>query len=420
VAPPTARFQVAFDDVPMEPDPTWTDLDQDYPSLVAEYSIDRGRMYELDRCDTGRASVTLNDIAGVLDPTNSMGPFHNKIQPLKQARLALWNPVLEDWYTRFRGFVESFEYEFDASQQVNRVTVSLVDIFEIVAAVEMQPDYFGHTPPEASKGQVYFDATPDGDEHGMQLRINKILDDALIPDEFREVLSGNVSLKHTVYSPGELAAHGRYARFDPEGTAAATSWDFRSWKAGDGEAVAAHPTDTAHLRGFSMSRDLSKIINQAMATPIGISDANVTGQILQDSASVLDYGLRPWSVQDLLTKQGVTPAVTGALTETKKFAEYYKSQYKDPRTRVSSISFRSMHPGWVGAAACWALMSEVDISDRVTVTIGSPGGGGLAAVPYFVEGIHEQYRPLSGDLDDVTLTLDLSPASYFQNSPWYP
>ena len=87
---------------------------------IAEYTIDRGRTFELDRCDTGRATVMIHDTEGLLDPTNA-GDLG--IQPLLQARLAIWNPVLEDWYTRFRGFVEAVEFEFHPSQLVNTVTI---------------------------------------------------------------------------------------------------------------------------------------------------------------------------------------------------------------------------------------------------------------------------------------------------------
>ena len=177
IAPPTARFQIAFDDDTLEPDPTWTDMDDLLP--VAEYSIDRGRTYELDRVDAGRATVRLHDLEGVLDPTNAGGAYFGDIQPLKQARLALWNPVLEDWYTRFRGFVSSYEYDFDPSQLVNRVTISLVDIFEIVNAIQMFPGYFGDPPPATSRrARSSSWRTPcDGDEHGMQRRVVDIIGD---------------------------------------------------------------------------------------------------------------------------------------------------------------------------------------------------------------------------------------------------
>ena len=123
-------------------------------------------------------------------------------------------------------------------------------------------------------------------------------------------------------------------------------------------------------------------------------------------------------------KQGVTPpsTVRNDWVETKRYADYYVRNYKTPQNRVTEIGFRSMPKGktaWSQAATdTWALMSEVDINDRVAVTIGSPGGGGFAAKQFFVEGVHETYRPASPGLDDVTLTLDLSPADYFLDSPF--
>ena len=438
---------------------------------IAEYSIDRGRSFELDRVDTGRATILIHDTEGLLDPTNPGSPFwnesegHTRVQPLKQARLALWNPVLEDWYTRFRGFVESYEYEYDPSQLVNRVTISLVDIFEIVSVVQMFPGYFGFPAPTAELGTqiVFFEDTPDGDEHGMQYRVNAVLREAPlgncgIPETWSVVFSGNVSLHETSYSPGEsamaaiqdavdaefpsvsnvygdrlgrLVVHGRYARFDPVTTAAETpGWDFHDWKAGDGEAVAATP-DMAQIRSFSVSRDLGKVINHAMASPLtNLPDPDFEGQVVENLTSKGHYGLRTWSSQDLIVKEGVTDGLVGELgaanlsawKETKRYADYYVRNYHAPANRVSNIGFRSMGKGataWSQAASdTWALMSEIDINDRVAITLGSPGGGGFDGKQFFVEGVHETYRPAGPELDDVTLSLDLSPADYFLDSPF--
>ena len=422
---------------------------------VAEYQIDRGRAYELDRVDTGRATIQLHDIEGLLDPTNTGGSFYGDIQPLKQARLAIWNPVLEDWYTRFRGFVSSYEYDFDPSQLVNRVTINLVDIFEIVNAVQMFPGYFGDPPPTAQEGQVvFFEDTLDGDEHGMQIRIGDILTDAPlgncgIPNEFYNVFSGNVSLHETSYSPGEsamaaiqdavdaefpgvgnvygdrlgrLCVHGRFARFDPVTTEAETpGWDFHDWNAGDGAAVAASPSDTAHIRAFSISRDLDKVINVALASPHSDeAEVNYATQVVVDDTSKGKYGIRAWSAQDLYTKQGITPPSTVRTdwVETKRFAQYYVENYAEPLNRVTSISFRSMNLNTTGAAANWLLLSEIDINDRVAITLGSPGGGGFTGEQFYVEGVHETYRPAGPEMDDITLSLDLSPFDYFQDSPF--
>ena len=64
------------------------------------------------------------------------------------------------------------------------------------------------------------------------------------------------------------------------------------------------------------------------------------------------------------------------------------------------------------------LLSECDISDRVAITLGSPGGGGFTGEQFFVEGVHEIYRPAGPVLDDVTLTLDLSPVDYYRDNPF--
>jgi hypothetical protein len=474
VAPPTARFQLAFDEptpppgvLRWQPDPVWTDMDDEL--RISEYSIDRGRSFELDRVDTGRATVQINDTEGILDPTNPGSPHAGKIMPLIQARLAIWDPVRSDWFPRYRGFVESYRYEFDPSQLVNRVTIELVDIFEIVQAVQMFPGFFGDPPPTGLTGQIVFmEDTAYGDVHGMQRRIVDIIGDSThssfslgscnLPPEFYVVFSGNIGVHETSYSPGEsamtaiqdavdaefpavanvygdrlgrLCVHGRYARFDPLTTEASTpGWDFHDWKAGDHAAVAATP-GMAHLRSFSFSRDLGKVINHALASPVTArTNPDFEAQVVQSDPSKDLYGIRAWSSQDLIVKEGVTDGLladpahpedeTASWAETKKYADYYVRNYQAPHNRIDDIGFRSMNPGTEAAADTWALMSEVDINDRVTVTIGSPGGGGFTAKQFFVEGVHETYRPAGAILDDVTLTLDLSPADYYQDSPFAP
>ena len=305
--------------------------------------------------------------------------------------------------------------------------------------------------------------TLDGDEHGMQRRVVDIIGDSTdssfslgsvgLPSAFYDVFSGNVSLHETTYSPGEsamvavqdacdaefpsvsnvyvdrlgrLAVHGRYARFDPVGTSAATGWDFHDWKAGDREAVVATP-DMAQIRSFSISRDLGKIINHALCSPVTtLSDPDFEAQVVQSDPSKELYGIRNWSSQDLIVKEGVTDGFVGELgaanlsawKECKRYAEYYVANYQAPHNRVTEISFRSMNPGTQAAADTWALMSEIDINDRVAITLDSPGGGGFNGKEFFVEGVHETYRPAGPELDDVTLNLDLSPADYFADNPF--
>jgi hypothetical protein len=353
---------------------------------------------------------------------------------------------------------------------VNVLTIELVDLFEIISAIEMFPGFFGHTAPTVHKGNVFFEDTADGDVHGMQTRIVHILSgsvsapvtlgDCGIDPAFYTILSGNVSLHESTYSPGEsamsaiqeavdaefpgvgnvfcsrlgeLLALGRFSRFDPVGTAAATAWDFQDWKAGDGAAVAASPSDTAHIRAFSMSRDLAKIINHATAYPVNVLspadfDTEIQANVIENTTSKGLYGIRAWSAENLIVKEGVTdglvsgppwdPADRTDWHECRRYADYYVRNYHNPANRVTNISFRSSSLDMVGTAANWDFLCRVDLADRVALTIGSPGGGGLSNHKYYVEGIHETVDLLNPEMDNVTLTLDLSPDDYFQDSPF--
>ena len=80
-----------------------------------------------------------------------------------------------------------------------------------------------------------------------------------------------------------------------------------------------------------------------------------------------------------------------------------------------------MQPGQPGAGYLWLFITKVDIADQIDVTISSPGGGGFSGGgpdgKFFVEGVHEISNPAAGAYDDVTLTLDVSPASYYATMP---
>ena len=454
--PPAGRVLVAFDDPSLVWSPTWTRLDDAYPNLVTSYTIDRGRQFELDRTDTGRATVEIADVDGVLDPTNPAGPFYGKLEPLLQIMLGRHNPVTDTWYTRFRGWIDEFDYAFDPSQQVNRLTVQCIDIFEILSAIEMQPGEFGDAPPGKTQqpDAIYFHRADETD-----LRMLQVLGDAGIPTSYHDLFSGNVKLFETVYSAGEniltviqeaadaefpgapsnvytdrlgrLVFHGRLARFFPvEHSGGTTGWEYTEWQAGDGEAVAGDPTGTVHLREFAFDRGLAKVINFATATPLwsnagdvdklGVppTAAEVKGQLVKDTTSIGKYGIRSWSAQNLLTRESNLDG-SDSLVETKRFASYYVDNYKDPKNRVNTIGFRSMRPGQPGASILWQMLSRLDIADTVRVTVSAPGGGAFVEEPYYVEGVHEEVRPLGIDAyDDVTMRLDLSPRHYYDSNPW--
>lgn len=447
-AMPAIRVGIAFNDVTLEPTPTWTYL-TDQPSLVASYAIERGRAYEFDRTDTAKVTVTINDRDGILDPTNASGPYYGLLEPLLQLQVELWNPVTSAYYTRFRGFIEDFDYTIHPSQNVTVLTIGGYGIFAILTAIEMQPGQFGDTPPTQSEGNVFFDNAAD-----VQTRIDQVLGDAGIPADFYVAFTGNVALQETVYSPsenvmqviqdaadaefptvanvyedrkGRLVFHGRLARFDPEGVIAdgpvgTDTWDWTHWKAGDGAAVNASPSDTAQIRALAFNRGIAKVYNSAFCIPTppaaGWTGAEIEGQVVTSTTSISQYGYRSWSAENLLIdREGPQPRTgnTG-LQECKMIAEYIIANYQAPQNRVTQLTFRSMRPDDPRAAANWLLLCKADISDRIDITEHSASGNSFDAEPFFIEGIHEEAEPLDGRIANVTLTLDISPAAFFQQT----
>jgi hypothetical protein len=440
------RVGIAFDDGVLAPYPDWTWLTES-SNLVTGYTIDRGRAFEFDKNDTGTCTVSIFDREGVLDPTNSFGPYYGRIEPLLQIIVQLLNPITGQWRTRFRGWIEDYDYGIDPTQLFTRLEVGCVDIFELLTAIEMQPSVgaptFGHA--GGPDDQIFFDNTAGsgGD------RIDLVLGQAHIPGEFFVVFSLNVHLAETVYAPsqtvleviqdaadaefptvanvyvdrkGRLCVHGRMARFDPNGTAAGAGdavWDFHHWRAGDRIAIN-HSLDPvyiplAHIRQLAFNRGRSKIFNYALCTPSGMT-SGLGAQVVQDAASIDRYGFRSWSAENLVVESGILTGNTAA-DECRAYAQYIVDNYKGARERLTLLGFRSITPEHVAAGATWDLLCDCDIGDIVEVTEGfgpwGGDGGGFDHVPFFIEGIHEQVAPLNPAMADVTLTLDVSPQAYF-------
>ena len=89
------------------------------------------------------------------------------------------------------------------------------------------------------------------------------------------------------------------------------------------------------------------------------------------------------------------------------------ANYKQPRKNVQRVTFTSIHPSDSRAAATWSLMSRMDVSDIVALTIDEAG---LAAEDFYVEGISMTVRALNPQFDMVTVTPNLTPAAYYTDN----
>ena len=148
---------------------------------------------------------------------------------------------------------------------------------------------------------------------------------------------------------------------------------------------------------------------------------SVSPEIIENRVEYRRGSVTEWYVNTRTgLEQGFTIASPpdGGTVATEKFGEYYVKNYNVQRTRLPQISFSTRDVGSHNASALWDFLSNVDISDKLTITTNHKWGGGLSSVEYYVEGIHETHTPMNTRTDEVRMTIDLSPRSFFGTSVW--
>jgi hypothetical protein len=75
-----------------------------------------------------------------------------------------------------------------------------------------------------------------------------------------------------------------------------------------------------------------------------------------------------------------------------------------------------LDPSHPNAGALWGLMCGVELGDLISLETTHPGGGGFDE-DFYVEGIHYDADVQGGAaFTNVTLELDVSPRSFFDNN----
>lgn len=470
--PAVGRVLIAFDDGPLEPSPTWTSIDDGVafpPQFVAGYDVHNGRQTLLSQTDTGTATVYINDHEQALfDPRNSSSPYFGKLDG-RQIKLQLWDPVREEWESQFQGHIDQASYDIDGSavdangDPINAsIQLNCVDIFDFLAGFGLTPGLDGVTPrtnpgsgntlgaagdiPTGGEDGVWYAATTDTVwDRIFQILMDVTNDDVWVADR-AVVFSGNVSLQAVKYDPDESALqalrdacdaefpfianmyvdrfgrfvfHGRYGRLEPFSVAADAGvdrWDFHYWQVGDGKAIQTEP-ERAQMRILGFGRGRQDIINVAIAYPANMKPVNMPNQIFANTTSITDYGKHAAPpMSDLLTNEGsASPSgfTTNSRQETFLFAKFLVLGQKDPRETITALQVKSVNAEDYRAPATWALLSQADVSDLISVKVGYPGGTGFTGDTidddYYIEGRHMRVRPLNPVYDYVELDLEVSP-----------
>jgi hypothetical protein len=387
--------------------------------IVSSYTIDRGRDSEFARTGTGTATITMIDTNGSLDPAGGGGSSYDPMTPVA---IALGGAPI------FVGHVARWSYNMYPTMTYGVATLECVDALDILAATEMvaDEDLWGDPSAQAIyEGNIRYDADTQ-----VKHRIDHVLDQAGDSGD-REIFTGNVRLQATTYSPGQSALnaiqdaadaefpavsnfyiakdgkrtfHGRLARFNPTDS----QYHITTWQCGDTDNSAGR----AIIFGLEYDKDKDRIVNQAFCTPENIQDKHIPAQYVQDTGSIAQYGTRAWTAENLILAGSWLTGRTARSECKNVFAQYYVTNYAQPETTVTKLRFRQLPPGTPGATEVNALMSGIDISDRIHL-LTSNGFDGY----HFVEGLHYEAHPAQDDYLDVTLEVDLSPAAYWNTLP---
>lgn len=454
---PDGRVLVAFDtDDPLEPSPTWTRLD-DTDNLIAGFDISRGRQTLADQTDTGTASVYVNDRHGRFDPNNASSPYFGELDG-KQIMLQCWDPVNEEWVPQYRGTIDGYGYDINPATDQNGdlliadVQINCVDIFEFLAGYGLTPGLDGKTPPAGSEGTIcYYGGVDPLAVQAVDDRIIEVLADVGVDPAMYVVFSGNVTLQPTNYDADESALvvlrdaceaelpqianmycdklgrfvfHGRISRFDPAAVIAENpgAWDFHDLYLGDGKQIAAD-SQYGQMRVLAYTQSRRNVINAVLCSPKGILETDIPGQVYADPTSIAAYGKRSLTIGDLVIAEGVATG-NDANTECQKYGELLVKNQKDPRVTVDLLTVKAISPDDHRAAATWRALVLADISDRLFLKVGYPGGEGIhspsdedAGEAYYIESVTQRVRPLigsghSGWFDYVETDLGVSPATW--------
>lgn len=439
-SPTAGRVLVAIAQSPLNPAPTWTRYDDITLELCGGWDIDTGRQSELDTTDTGTANVYFNARNNTTFDVNLVG---------MQIMLQAYDPVAAAWQPQYRGVIDDVQVVpnplVDSANDLSAVQWTCVDRFDYLGGVKFLPGVHGNTAPAGMSGVAFYEDGP------VNTRLEALLDDANVDPDDYVVFEGNVEVNETLYGTeevilqglrdaadaefpgianvyvdrfGRVVFHGRFARFDPDGTAGpagADAWDFQRWSAATREDVT---TGVAQIREFAYNFPRSRIINSYVAWPredengVPWNHAGISTQISTDATSITTYGYHGDDSPDLIIKR-LKPAVgtsTGA-QQCKLFADFYVNNYAVPRLNVQRVKFMSVMPDDPVAAATWALMTRADISDIIALTIDEAG---LTAEDFYIEGFHKELRPANNTVDMLTVTPNLTPFAYYTDNVFAP
>ncbi len=365
------------------------DVTQTYTDLTARARLrswSRGRQKETDHPDTGRSSLTFENLDRALDPENTASAYYPDVLPMRRTRC---RATLDGstYYTMFTTFVDP--------EQGWQIVQTDAGYAEVVAAANDGFDLLSTSQFNAT--DTFSEQTPDD-------RISAILDRFNWPTAERDIDTASGQTMLAAASAGDLTGQSALDQIqaatdtedgifyiDGRGYAVYHS---RYWNLLNDRATVSQATfsDMPSLVGGaylyqSLAPLSSKIINQYLVTAKGGLQ-----QIAEDIPSQDLYGLRSQTLNTLHTTDAQALA----------YGNYLLAKTKDPHRRYDQMV---LTPG--ADSDLWLLVLTLGIGDRITVMYTPPGGGDPDTRDMHIEALNVTVGPATS----ASVTYRLSPAA---------
>jgi hypothetical protein len=375
---PVPKLEIAFDQTgPHDTNPPWTD--------VTEYfrggSGSSGRSFELDRMETGTATIRVGARDGKLDPTNErseLAPgwnqfYANKVVPMLQIRLSMeYAGSVEYWFT---GFIEDYDIVRKTPRDVE-VVLQCVDGMALLQMAQVGLYYApqhvddriraaledGDWPAERTiinTGNVNVQGMDYGDESGNTVSVLEVVNDAV------DAELGTFFCDRR----GNAVFRGRGWRIDCPKVKAIF---------GDDIDMQLNP-DHLPMRNVELQwsqQEMRNIVTVSAAKPPDAPTAlkAYRGQTATDSVNRRRYGPRPWSSTDLIIDRTLAGGKTFTANEVAQwYARFLLWVFKRPSLRATPLTIRP-----ITDPRLWGAVNRLELGDLVEMRTNHEGGGGLS------------------------------------------
>lgn len=353
--------------------PTWTTI----PSPISIH-VKRGRQDELGTVEAGVCTVVADNSTGNLSPDNTGGIYYPNLQIGRRLRLScVYNAVT---YRRFYGYIQSI-LPVDNTVMDSNVVIVAVDFFKMLNQEKISGTLVQQDAGARIGAILDLVGTPGltrSLESGTEPVLGAAITDVIALSHINEILVGDRGV-FFVAGDGTLTYHTRNHRF----------FTTRS------NTVQATFGQTTNLPYLSLEYvyDDQFVYNDVGVTATGAGEAQ---QVVTDATSDAAYGTRTLTISSAWLYTGQALAL----------AQWLVAGYKDPRTRVPSITIDAD----ANPASLYPALLTFEIADRITVIKNLPGTLAISK-QLWIESIEESYAAAGGTGLIVTLLLS-DPAAY--------